>query len=121
MPNVHEKEVNEILMKIDEEQVLSKLNVDRNCLNCAHCDKYIGLGNEERMRCWYEPGVCDHAFACPLSEVAHYVCDNHRTEEEWKQDLYDAAVFEYQNLRSRMLSLEKQYPQLKDIKYDKGR
>lgn len=89
---------------------------ERKCTNCAHCDRYIGLCKEERMRCWYEPGVCDHAFAISLKEAANYVCENHAFKEEWEQELYDRAVFEYESLKKSIKSLEEKYPQLKDIK-----
>ena len=56
----------------------------RNCTNCAFCErfKYSSKDETEMMRCWQEPGVCDHAFVQTMNDAKDYVCDEHRTEKE---------------------------------------
>ena len=45
----------------------------RKCSNCAFCERLKLLGDENVMRCWHEPGVCDHAFVLPIEEAENYV------------------------------------------------
>jgi len=47
------------------------------------------------MRCWQEPGVCDHAFVQSMNVAKDYVCDEHRTKEEREKELFQKAKEDY--------------------------
>lgn len=67
---------------------------DRNCLNCAHCQKFKYSSNDkkEMMRCWDEPSVIDHAFVQTVTEGKKYVCDEHQTVKEFADEQLSEAV-----------------------------
>ena len=88
----------------------------RKCSNCAFCERLKLLGDENVMRCWHEPGVCDHAFVLPIEEAENYVCDEHRFREERDKELFEEAKYQYVYHKERMKKLEEIYPQLKDLK-----
>ena len=50
------------------------------------------------MRCWQEPGVCDHAFVQSMNVAEDYVCDEHRTREEREKELFEQAKEDYCNV-----------------------
>ena len=90
----------------------------RKCSNCAFCQrfKYSQKDDYEMMRCWMEPGVCDHAFCQTMKEAENYVCDEHRFREERDKELFEEAKYQYVYHKERMEKLEEIYPQLKDLK-----
>lgn len=89
----------------------------RNCINCAFCErfKYSPKDKTEMMRCWQEPGVCDHAFVQTMNAAEDYVCDEHRTIEEREKDLLEKAKMDYMYCKEHIKELEKKYPSLKDL------
>ena len=89
----------------------------RNCTNCAFCErfKYWPEDKTEMMRCWEEPGVCDHAFVQSMSDAEDYVCDEHRTKKEREKELFEKAKESYIWCNQRIRELEEEYPSLKDL------
>ena len=89
----------------------------RNCTNCAFCErfKYYSEDKMEMMRCWQEPGVCDHAFVQSMHDAEDYVCDEHRTKEEREKELFEEAKVTYTYFKKRIKALEEKYPSLKDL------
>lgn len=84
----------------------------RNCTNCAFCErfKYSSEDKTEMMRCWEEPGVCDHAFVQSMSDAEDYVCDEHRTKKKEKKSflkrrksLTYGAINALENLKRNIL------------------
>ena len=92
----------------------------RNCTNCAFCErfKYFSKDKTEMMRCWQEPGVCDHAFVQSMNAAKNYVCNEHRTKEEREEDLFEEAKWEYADCKKRIKDLEEKYTSLKELEYD---
>ena len=90
----------------------------RKCSNCAFCQrfKYSQKDDYEMMRCWLEPGVCDHAFCQTMKEAENYVCDEHRFQEEREKELFEEAKSKYLDHKFALRQLEDRYPQLKDLK-----
>ena len=90
----------------------------RKCSNCAFCQrfKYSQRDDYEMMRCWMEPGVCDHAFCQTMKEAENYVCDEHRFQEEREKELFERAKEEYLDHKLEIRRLEEKYPQFKDLK-----
>lgn len=90
----------------------------RKCSNCAFCQrfKYSQKDDYEMMRCWMEPGVCDHAFCQTMKEAENYVCDEHRFQEEREKELFEEAKSKYLDHKLALRQLEDRYPQLKDLK-----
>ena len=90
----------------------------RNCTNCAFCErfKYSSKDETEMMRCWQEPGVCDHAFVQTMNAAKDYVCDEHRTEKEQEKELFEKAKESYIWCNQRIRELEEEYPSLKKLK-----
>lgn len=88
----------------------------RKCSNCAFCQrfKYSQKDDYEMMRCWMEPGVCDHAFCQTMTEAESYVCDEHRFPEERARELYETAKEKYEYYKKCIKDLEEKYPSLKD-------
>lgn len=88
----------------------------RKCSNCAFCQrfKYSQKDDYEMMRCWMEPGVCDHAFCQTMKEAESYVCDEHRFPEERARELYETAKEKYEYYKKCIKDLEEKYPSLKD-------
>lgn len=91
--------------------------IKRNCANCAFCErfKYSPKDKTEMMRCWQEPGVCDHAFVQSMNDAEEYVCDEHRTKEEREKELFEDAKESYIWGKQRIRELEEKYPSLKDL------
>lgn len=89
----------------------------RKCTNCAFCErfKYSQKDTTEMMRCWQEPGVCDHAFVQSMNAAEDYVCDEHRTKEEREKELFEKAKWEYADCKTRIKTLEEKYPSLKKL------
>lgn len=89
----------------------------RNCTNCAFCErfKYSSKDETEMMRCWQEPGVCDHAFVQSINDAEEYVCDEHRTKEEREKELFEDAKEYYLCCKKHIKTLEEKYPSLKDL------
>ncbi len=87
----------------------------RKCSNCTFCDILTLVGNKRVMRCWHEPGVCDHAFVQPIEEAENYVCDEHRYKEEREKELFEEAKYDYKTYKERIRELEEKYPQLKEM------
>lgn len=92
--------------------------MERNCSNCAFCErfKYSPKDKTEMMRCWQEPGVCDHAFVQSMTAAEDYVCDEHRTKEEREKELFEEAKLTYIHFKKHIKMLEEKYPSLKDLK-----
>lgn len=93
----------------------------RKCTNCAHCDRFRYSPNDKRgemYRCWYEPGVCDHAFVRSVAEGENYVCDEHRFKDEWENEMFEKTRDEYIRYLRGIKRLQERYPQLKDIKLE---
>jgi hypothetical protein len=67
------------------------------------------------MRCWEEPGVCDHAFVQSMSDAEDYVCDEHLTKKEREKELFEKAKGEYAYCKEHIKTLEEKYPSLKDL------
>ena len=81
------------------------------------------------MRCWQEPGVCDHAFVQSMSAAEDYVCDEHHTKEEREKELFEKAKEDYMWYKKHLekvkedymwhkkhvKALEEKYPSLKDL------
>ena len=67
------------------------------------------------MRCWQEPGVCDHAFVQSMNAAEDYVCDEHRTKEEREKELFEKAKVAYTYFKKRIKALEEKYPSLKKL------
>jgi hypothetical protein len=88
---------------------------ERKCSNCAFCERLKLLGNENVMRCWHKPGVCDHAFVQPITEAENYVCEEHRYKEEREKELFEEAKYDYKTYKERIRELEEKYPQLKEM------
>ena len=90
----------------------------RKCSNCAFCQrfKYSQRDDYEMMRCWMEPGVCDHAFCQTMKEAENYVCDEHRFQEEREKELFERAKEEYLDHKLEIRRLDEKYPQFKDLK-----
>ena len=88
----------------------------RKCSNCTFCESLTLLGGENVMRCWHEPGVCDHAFVQSIEEAENYVCDEHRFQEEREKELFEEAKSKYLDHKLALRQLEDRYPQLKDLK-----
>lgn len=88
----------------------------RKCSNCAFCQrfKYFQKDDYEMMRCWMEPGVCDHAFCQTMTEAESYVCDEHRFPEERARELYETAKEKYEYYKKCIKDLEEKYPSLKN-------
>lgn len=88
----------------------------RKCSNCAFCQrfKYSQKDDYEMMRCWMEPGVCDHAFCQTMTKAESYVCDEHRFPEERARELYETAKEKYEYYKKCIKDLEEKYPSLKD-------
>jgi hypothetical protein len=86
----------------------------RKCTNCAFCQRFENFG-EKRMRCWQEPGVCDHAFTQTIEEGENYVCDEHRFQDERDAELYEEAFIEYRDHKNAIKKLEEKYPSLKNL------
>ena len=97
------------------------MTMERKCTNCAFCER-ISYGVAyvpkekwpQEIRCWEEPGVCDHAFVISLKEAENYVCENHRTEEEHEAELFEHAKVEIAHYKARIKELEEKYPELKE-------
>ena len=91
--------------------------MERNCTNCAFCErfKYSPKDKTEMMRCWQEPGVCDHAFVQSMNGAEDYVCDEHRTKEERENYLFELAKEEYRCCKNHIKELEIKYPTLKNM------
>lgn len=89
----------------------------RNCANCAFCErfKYSTKDETEMMRCWHEPGVCDHAFVQSMNAAEDYVCDEHRTKEEREKELFEEAKKYYLYYKTQIKILEEKYPSLKNL------
>lgn len=89
----------------------------RNCANCAFCErfKYSSKDETEMMRCWEEPGVCDHAFVQSMNAAENYVCDEHRTKEEREKELFEKTKEDYMYCKKHIKTLEEKYPSLKDL------
>ena len=89
----------------------------RNCVNCAFCErfKYSPKDKTEMMRCWQEPGVCDHAFVQSMNNAEDYVCDEHRTKKEREKELFEKAKWEYVDCKRTIKRLEEKYPSLKKL------
>lgn len=86
--------------------------MDRNCLNCAHAKRKPGV---DKILCYHKPGVLDQAFNPFLFEAASYVCENHATEEEWRQETLKVMKWEYIELKRKIREMEDKYPELKDM------
>ncbi len=67
------------------------------------------------MRCWQEPGICDNPFVQSIDEAKYYFCDEYRTKEERKKDLFEEAKKDYMYYKKHIKELEEKYPSLKDL------
>lgn len=88
---------------------------DRNCLNCAFCDKfkYCNSDKEEMMRCWEHPDVCDHAFVQSVRKGKNFVCCEHKTREEYGRERLAAAVWSLKSAKESVNGVIAEYPELK--------
>ena len=82
------------------------------CLGCAHCDRYTALGGEQRMRCWSEENVVDHACAMSIKEAEQYVCSNFITPEDWQKEQLEEAKSELYNHLHQVKGILEEYPEL---------
>ena len=97
-----------------------KAKGDRNCSNCTFQQlfKYSSLDKSKMMRCWEEPGVCDHAFVQSEKAGKKYVCSEHRTKEERDLELYNEAKFDYAIYKRRIKELETKWPTLATLDWE---
>lgn len=91
----------------------------RNCTNCVFCErfKFSSKDKTELMRCWQEPGVCDHAFVQSMNDAEDYVCDEHHTKEEREKELFQEAKEDYMYCKMYIRELEEKYPSFKELKF----
>ena len=81
----------------------------RSCLNCGYGT--IIKTHGQCVRCWMEPGVCDHAFVIGVEEAEFYKCENHMTEEEKKAYEKEKARNEYLSHLQSIHRILKKYPE----------
>lgn len=93
----------------------------RTCSNCAFCNrfKYTDTDTRELMRCWQEPGVCDHPFIQTMLQAEKYVCNNHRFQEERDKEMFEQAKLDIIYHKKVIKQIEEKYPSLKDFDYEK--
>lgn len=92
--------------------------MDRKCTNCAFCQRFKYSSNDktEQMRCWMEPGVCDHAFVQSIKEAENYVCEEHKFQEEHIRELYEDAKEKYENAKEKYEYYKKEMKKLDQLK-----
>jgi hypothetical protein len=126
LSNLHSDIANEASPEIVEylkgEQKKTEAELDellkRNCTNCAYCERFDGYDKNYKkapcMRCWEEPGVCDHPISMTMEEAKLYTCENHKTPGEYADEKYnDAACDVMEWIKSIKKTFDK-YPTLKD-------
>jgi len=84
-----------------------------SCLECGHCERYMALGKEERMRCWSAPDVCDHALSQSIEEAKHFTCENFITPEALERQRYAKDLSDFHEHLRQITKLIEKHPELK--------
>lgn len=94
--------------------------MERRCENCAHRDEFTGYDDSykhliNKMRCWEEPGVCDHPMCISMEKAKTYTCENHMFQKEMDEMRYEKDKSDYIELKRRLNLLLEKHPEFKKL------
>lgn len=87
----------------------------RNCINCAYAT-FFEVFKEKQLRCWEEPGMCDHPMCISIGEGKNYVCENHKTKEEFEEVQFLCAQNRLEEIEAERKRILEKYPSLNNTR-----